>query len=306
VVVETFGCDPPEAFVRRMQARVQAGAPVRWVNLEYLSAEDYVERSHRLRSPVWSGPGAGLHKHFFYPGFTPATGGLLRDPVTFAERSHRFSPHEASWKARAARLHALGVPAKEGDRVVFVFCYPGAPVAALLTHLARSAREADRAHHAVHVLLAPGAATEMGAQWAAQGSPAPVRVHPLPYLAQTDFDDLLWCTDLNFVRGEDSATQALWSPVPHVWQIYPQDDGVHAGKLEAFMARWMRDWPPDVSHDVKAFWRAWNGLSSPAGELPALPPNDGAWQRAHRESRQQLLSQNDLVTQLLDFVTGAE
>ena len=56
VVVEAFGCDPPEAFVARMAART---APPRWINLEYLSAEPYVERSHRLPSPQLAGPGRG-------------------------------------------------------------------------------------------------------------------------------------------------------------------------------------------------------------------------------------------------------
>jgi len=71
VVVEAFGCNPPDAFVKRMAQR----RPV-WINLEYLSAEPYVERSHGLPSPRPEGM-----KWFFYPGFTPATGGLLREPA---------------------------------------------------------------------------------------------------------------------------------------------------------------------------------------------------------------------------------
>ena len=57
---------------------IPRGAPL-WINLEYLSAEAQAERNHRLPSPQSSGPGAGLVKHFFYPGFTPASGGLLRE-----------------------------------------------------------------------------------------------------------------------------------------------------------------------------------------------------------------------------------
>ncbi|HLO95681.1 MAG TPA: elongation factor P maturation arginine rhamnosyltransferase EarP, partial [Burkholderiaceae bacterium] len=77
VVIEAFGCELPDA----VKARMAAASPApRWINLEYLSAEDYVERSHGLRSPQWQGPAAGLEKFFFYPGFTPRTGGLLREP----------------------------------------------------------------------------------------------------------------------------------------------------------------------------------------------------------------------------------
>ena len=86
VVIEAFGCNPPAPFVARMAA---APRPPVWINLEYLSAEPYVERSHGLPSPQMSGPGAGLIKWFYYPGFTPATGGLLREP-DLLDRQRRF------------------------------------------------------------------------------------------------------------------------------------------------------------------------------------------------------------------------
>jgi uncharacterized repeat protein (TIGR03837 family) len=59
VVIEAFGCDLPDSVVSAMASRPQ---PPRWINLEYLTAEGYAERSHRLPSPVLSGPGAGLVK----------------------------------------------------------------------------------------------------------------------------------------------------------------------------------------------------------------------------------------------------
>ena len=77
VVVEAFGCNPPPDFVAQMARRDK---PPRWINLEYLSAEAYAGRNHGLRSPQFSGPGQGLDKWFFYPGFEPGTGGLIREP----------------------------------------------------------------------------------------------------------------------------------------------------------------------------------------------------------------------------------
>ena len=40
---------------------------------------------------------------------------------------------------------------------------------------------------------------------------------------------------LNAVRGEDSLVRALWAGQPFVWHIYPQDDGAHHAKLDAFL-----------------------------------------------------------------------
>lgn len=297
VVIEAFGCELPGGFL----ACMQRPAPPRWVNLEYLSAESYVERSHGLRSPVFSGPGAGLLKHFFYPGFTERTGGLLREPGLAGLRD----AVQDSTAARAHALEALGVLWQPGERVVSLFCYPGAPVQPLLRQL----NQLSQASGAItHVLLTPGTATQQAQDWptALQG----LRLHPLPYLPQPAYDTLLWACDLNMVRGEDSAVRALWAGRPHVWHIYPQDDGVHEGKLQAFMDRWMAAWPPALAANVQALWRAWNGLTTPTGAgLTALdtlwqPPAWSLWQDVSRQSGNELARQPDLVTQLLQFVTA--
>jgi uncharacterized repeat protein (TIGR03837 family) len=327
VVVEAFGCDPPDAFVERMQQRAarapRGGQTPQWINLEYLSAEDYVERSHGLRSPVWSGAGTGLSKRFFYPGFTPATGGLLREPGLIEARE----AETATGEARAAVLRTLGIAAQPGDGVVLVFCYPDAPLDALLDRLSAS-QPAGANAATTWVLLAPGAASELGRRWeetqalvqAAQEMAglaarfrSPLRLHHLPALPQPDFDRLLWCCDLNLVRGEDSAVRALWAGRPHIWQIYEQDDGVHAGKLDAFMTRWMAVWPPDLQARVRDWWLAWNRLgpmpdrlpdwsgAAHAGALARTP----AWLENTLRSRAALLEQRDLVTQLLLFVSSS-
>ena len=47
VVIEAFGCPLPESYVERMAS--EARAPI-WINLEYLSAEDWVLGCHALPS----------------------------------------------------------------------------------------------------------------------------------------------------------------------------------------------------------------------------------------------------------------
>ena len=48
-----------------------AARPPAWINLEYLSAEPWVESAHTLPSPQ---PRLPLTRHFYFPGFTEATG----------------------------------------------------------------------------------------------------------------------------------------------------------------------------------------------------------------------------------------
>src|SRR3546814_1466045 len=62
-------------------------------------------------------------------------------------------------------------------------------------------------------------------------------VHEMPFVEQNSFDRLLWSSDLNCVRGEDSLVRALWAGKPLLWQIYPQDDRSeeHTSELQSLM-----------------------------------------------------------------------
>ncbi len=286
VVVEAFGCDPAPAFLAAMAA---AGRPPAWINLEYLSAESYVERSHALASPQMSGPARGLVKWFFYPGFTAATGGLLREAGLQAEQA-AFD--------RAAWLAAMGLAPADGERLVTLFCYPGAPVDRLVATLAADGRPALLA-------TAPGAATgaTRAALAAAGRAAAALRQHALPWLTQPDFDRLLWAADLNFVRGEDSWVRAQWAGRPFVWQAYPQDDGAHGPKITAFLDLALAGAEAPAAEALRDWTAAWNGLDDPAAPLPAWTPETlAATGEATRAWRDQMRASTDLVSRLLAFV----
>lgn len=276
VVIEAFGCELPQAFQALIADRARReGAQPAWVNLEYLTAESFAGRSHGLPSPVMTGPAAGLVKRFFYPGFTPRTGGLIRE-ADLLQRQAAFD--------RAGWLAARGVEAM-GELLVAMFCYEPAAMAQLIEQLASSTRR-------VRMLVTAGRAT--GAVEAVIGREATrgqLAVTYLPLMPQPDFDHLLWACDFNFVRGEDSLVRALWAGAPFAWQIYPQRDDAHHAKLDAFL-----DWleAPPV---VREFHTAWNGIG---GRLPPFDPD--AWNGCARAGRERLLQQADLVTQLLRFV----
>lgn len=274
VVVEAFGCDPPAAFVARMAA---AAAPPAWLNLEYLSAEPYVERNHGLPSPVMQGPGAGLVKHFFYPGFSARTGGLLREQ-DLEQRRAGFD--------RAAWLRRWGIAAGH-DTVVSLFCYEPPALPQLLAQLAAGPRT-------THLLVTAGRATQ-AVRACAPAATGSLRLHYLPLLSQREYDELLWACDLNFVRGEDSIVRGLLAGVPCVWQIYPQEDGAHEAKLAAFLA-WLQ--PPAGLRD---FFLAWNGVS--AGPLPPAEP--AGWRPAAAAALQRVQALPELAAGLRRFAAGA-
>jgi uncharacterized repeat protein (TIGR03837 family) len=264
VVIEAFGCDPPHAYVQAMHTHM----PV-WVNLEYLSAEAYVDRSHGLPSPQ---PG-GLNKWFFYPGFTPRTGGLLREAALVQQREH-FDRH--AWLARQQiQLHP-------GERLVSLFCYDNPALPALLHSLAQQP---------TLLLLTRGHAQRLVTQ-----AQSPLRLAALPWLSQDSFDHLLWACDINLVRGEDSLVRAIWAGQPFIWQAYPQQDATHHAKVQAMLDN------AQLPAAVAQVWRAWNGLP---GVAWAGLPDSADWAEATRAWRQRLLALPDLATQLITFVKQA-
>lgn len=317
VVVSGFQARLPAAA--RQALRQQARPPL-LVQLDYLSAEDWIESCHALPSLHAD----GLREHFFHPGFSPACGGLLLERDLLARRD--------AFQADAAGcrhwLASHGVQPRDGERQASVLCYAQAPLPAL-------ARQwlADRQNPPLHLLL-PGAGTlgrsapgsglpdadtqphRAALQALAAASGARLRVSTLPFLAQPDFDHLLWCCDLNLVRGEDSWVRALWAGRPWLWQAYPQADEVHLDKLTAFLQRCQR-WlsPPTVAEAARArpaghalpAWqaamRAWN--QAPDSAMSAIP----TWLR---DPAAPLLAQalsgiaasqaGDLASRLVDFV----
>ena len=280
VVVEAFGCNPPEAFVARMARRTP---PPRWINLEYLSAESYVERSHGLPSPQLSGPGAGLVKRFHYPGFTAQTGGLIREPGLL-ERQQRFDGE--AWLRSQGMVRTGGTA---GERVVSLFCYANNALPALLDTLGREptllVATAGLASVQIRAMLGPG--LRHGA----------LRAVSLPPLTQLDYDHLLWACDLNFVRGEDSFVRAQWAGKPFVWHIYPQADGAHLQKLDAFLDRMLHDAPLKFAAAVRHLHSAWNDdCGWPAA---ADWPDPQRWLHTTQAWRDRLAAEADLATQLL-------
>ncbi len=270
VWIEAFGCDIPQAFVAHGVA-TRSRQPV-WLNLEYLSAQDWVPRLHGLPSPVMSGPAKGWTKRFFYPGFTQATGGLLRE-ADLLERQQKFDP--ASWRQRHAPKLA------SGGLLISLFCYEPDALPQLLTQLVGTPH---------HLLVTPGRPLA-AVQKALTRMPVRPSWSALPYTDQDGFDEMLWACDLNFVRGEDSLVRALWAGQPFIWHIYPQDDNAHHAKLDAFLD-WMQ-----APQSLRTAHRVWNGIEQ--GEWPHLGASTlSSWSRMVQGARERLLAQRPLTQQL--------
>jgi uncharacterized repeat protein (TIGR03837 family) len=293
IVIEFFACDIPPGYI---QAMAQCEPRPVWLNLEGLTAEEWVEGCHKLPSMH---PRLKLTKHFFFPGFTAQTGGLLRErELDGARQAFQSDPRQVQ-----AFLRELGLPQAEIDALkVSLFCYPHAPVAALF--------EAWRAGTEPVTCLVPEgvAAAAVEGFLGTRGVPGAVAtrgaltVRVLPFLAQPDYDRLLWACDLNFVRGEDSWVRAQWAGKPFIWHIYPQDENLHHKKLRAFLARYAAGLDSLVAFSLHwngaaadGDWTTlWSALRHDAARLEARPAE---WQA-------EMLKNGDLAANLLAFAAS--
>ncbi|SIQ85211.1 elongation factor P maturation arginine rhamnosyltransferase EarP [Aquipseudomonas alcaligenes] len=291
VVIEAFACHLPERYMAAMAGRLPR--PL-WLNLEYLSAEDWVAGCHALPSPQ----AGGLQKFFFFPGFAEGTGGLLRE----ADLLQRCRAFQADSEARRTFLAGLGIAPWGTARMISLFAYENAALAGWLDALAGAAEPTQ--------LLVPRGrieddlcrwlgqdALEEGGTWR-RGN---LQVHLLPFLSQADYDKLLWCCDFNAVRGEDSFVRAQWAGRPLLWHIYQQEEGAHWEKLDAFLDSYCAALTDPAAGALRALWSAWNGKGDMAQAWQGLAEH-GEQLAAHAEHwcREQA-SRPDLAAALVQF-----
>lgn len=269
IAIAGFSCPLPNDYLAALSKRRSTV----WIQLEYLSAQEWVGSFHAKSSQR----NDGLRPVFFFPGFTSDTGGLIRETGLIDQRVlwQQDQDKQKEW------LRALGVNTTPDQRLVSVFTYPHAPIHRLIEQLQASGKK----YH----LLIPTGVTSLQPVCADTN----VSWQTIPFLTQPDYDRLLWSCDLNLVRGEDSFVRAIWAAKPLLWQIYPQQDGVHHQKLDAWLAR------TTLPTSVGQAMHEWAD-----GQLDVDMTNSlvgegwGNWQRSSQSLCHELSNQTDLAGNL--------
>ncbi|ASX11018.1 elongation factor P maturation arginine rhamnosyltransferase EarP [Aeromonas dhakensis] len=305
VVIEAFACELPAPFVAQM---VSQPSPPCWLNLEYLSAESWVEDCHGLASPQrlesQSLGSLSLNKYFFFPGFTARTGGLLCERGLIVERE-RWQQDEAGLNAYWA---SLGLPPKQEHELrISLFTYESAALTSLVECWCQSATP-------VTLLLPLGRSlndvlTGAGLADAIPTARAGDLLHSgnlaiklLPMTDQAGYDRLLWSCDLNLVRGEDSFVRAQWAARPFLWHIYPQEEQAHMVKLNGFLDHYLAQLPTATGQWLRGFSHALNQGENTREWWAQWPDHAAIWQQHGRHWSHKLLQDGDLVTRLVKFL----
>ena len=295
VVIEALACTLPEKVVTLM---AQAEKTPVWIDLEYMSAEPWIDTHHAIVSlhPQW-----GINKTLFFIGFSEKSGGLTREKGLIEQRLAFQNDRAAQDKWRAD----VGLPPCDPEFIdVSMFCYAISPVEKLLATLQATGCP-------IRFMIPAGVAMDPLTRFTGQ-KPEPGTVvqkgnlyfHNLTFLTQDDYDRLLWSCDLNFVRGEDSLVRAVWAGNPLIWDIYKQEQAAHIPKLKAFHDHFWGGLDPECREILDFFSIMWNEGGRwdehfPAERLLACLP------RIKEHARQRSLeqaAQDDLATRLVTFV----
>ena len=293
VVIEAFACELPASVQHTMQHMAQ---PPVWLNLEYLTAESWIDGCHGLSSRQQH-----LTKYFFFPGFSEKSGGLLCENNLFAARDH--------WQQQPGHRQQLCAdrglrPPQDNELFVSLFIYENEALPTLLEcwqHSAVPVRclvPAGRALNSLQGVL-PDEVCQAGGCWQ-QGA---LTLEILPMTDQAGYDQLLWSCDFNIVRGEDSFLRAQWAARPFLWHIYPQEDEAHLEKLQAFTERYCRSMSPELAAAVRTLFMSFN--QAHRAELKqswfTLQAHWQEWQKQAQQWPQTALAGGNLASQLVQF-----
>jgi len=285
VVIEAFACHLPkpyiEAMVQKTSQKTSPKPPI-WINLEYLTAEAWADDMHLMPSPQNN----GLNKYFYFPGFTPKTGGvLLGDWDEVTSNSLNIS------KSLSSAFESCRPKSKR----ISVFHYKQAPLDAWLD----SVNQAALAHgEMVDVFLCADQNVSAATQTSFSLADSAVKLIQLHFIPQEDYDYLLSVCDINLVRGEDSFVRAQWASKPFIWDIYPQSDLAHEVKLNAFLERYFEG--------VSAEFRAIGISAMKWGPASDWWPHLSTWTSHSEAWRQKLMGLGHLEGKILDFVKSQE
>lgn len=298
VVIETFGCELPAQYLQQMSSETL------WINLEYLSAEKWVSDFHAKPSKH---PTLPLTKYYFFPGFVEDTGGLIRERDLIKQRDDFIVSQEIQndfWqRITRENINAQNINFK--NIKLSLFYYPQAQIKSLIEGL-------QDTNQAISIFIPfnttikefsnifPDFKCNIDEVYQHKN----LTFYVLPFLSQTDYDQLLWSCDFNFVRGEDSWIRAIWAGKPFIWQPYIQADDVHLNKLKAFLHLYTSNASPEMKILIDQAHLNWSGYKDSHHITDIWPQliSQLSQQAQHSKSlSKQLSHQTDLATKLVIF-----
>ncbi|NLK63189.1 MAG: elongation factor P maturation arginine rhamnosyltransferase EarP [Fusobacteria bacterium] len=224
IIIEAFATYPNENYMNNIKNKKTLV-----LNLEYLSAERWVEDYHLVESLTGT---ENIKKYFFMQGFTNKTGGI----VLGYEFLSKKNDNSISQKRDELVKKSINITQEinfNNKKIISIFTYEY-NFSSLIMSLNNIKQN--------FILLLFGEKTKKSFE-------INLAIHErvdyfmdknieyifLPFYDQNDFDIFMLTSNLNIVRGEESFIRALLSEKPFIWHSYLQEKNLHMEKVDAFL-----------------------------------------------------------------------
>ena len=224
------------------------------INIEYLTAEDWAEDFHLLKSATRS---SFVKKYNFMPGFTKKTGGLVLDqPFLSYAQKHFFLKDDKAISTYLKpflsdeQINLLFNPQVEN---ILVFSYQknfSSMLKAFNLYKQKTGKQ-------LHILAAQGAGYQSLVN-ALDSYKDNFIISHLPFIPYYAWDALLFLTDISFIRGEDSLSRACLAGIPFIWHAYKQKDDWQLVKVNALLNLMKQYFPLDKFSLISDLWNNYN------------------------------------------------
>ncbi len=258
IILECFQCGRPD-FLEKILFDDDFTKTVQILNIDYLTAEDYADDFHLLKSGTRK---TNIKKRFFMPGFTKNTGGLV---ISKCEKEI-FNRKKEMFFSEKNSGHPAQKTKNNFEILFFSYERDCTPIVKAIDSFQKKMR-AENPLFSVNVHVAAGEKCEPFKKAFRELSPS-FKIEELPLLTQDEWDKMLYSMDFLCIRGEDSLARACLSGIPFLWHAYVQDGEYQLVKVNALLERMKNHFSEEDFAAIKKIWITYNkkNLSSPDEE----------------------------------------
>ncbi|AGF46726.1 conserved hypothetical protein of the DUF2331 family [Candidatus Kinetoplastibacterium desouzaii TCC079E] len=283
LVIESFGCNLPSYYISKIIEKNSV-----WINIEYLSAETWVNEYHLKPSKITN----NYNKFFFFPGFNYKTGGLIIEKNLKNQRDD----FQKSLYLQNIFLKSIGIDSfflnrRNESIFCYLFCYETANIYKLIQSLQKINKQIIILTNKDNKLI----------KIKKEYIPSTVHIIKIPFVNQPDFDKILWSMDINFIRGEDSFVRSILANKPMIWHIYKQEEDVHIKKLKAWLK--IYNAPKFVENIILSWNQDEMEIFDKNITEAILPKNISLWKKHAQNWGDLQITQASLSYKLLKFCT---
>lgn len=220
VGIEAYGCDLPEPYLKNHSGNLQLV-----INIEYLTAEEWAKEYHLQSSYINL---KNVKKFFYMPGFEDWSGGLIIPEHEPAKNRVEFFQNLISSHSEKKFINSSSDLLKKETFIGTIFSYEY-NFENLLNTLENSERET--------LLLVFGEMSKKGILITNKVKKLKnLNIVFMDYVEQNIYDEILYNSDFNLVRGEESFARAIVSGKPFLWHAYCQEEREHLNKVGGFLS----------------------------------------------------------------------